>query len=78
MDYANKCARIQVNVGSLLDLSLSLTFFAKEEDDQNPAQQSQLIRPSIFKQLLQSVVENTYSASIMKNLGFLLASKFLN
>ena len=65
---------IRVNVGSIVAVELGLEFFAPGE---RPVEGPVLMRPEIFKQILQSLMENTYSASVMNNLGFLLVNKFM-
>ena len=81
VDKSSYSAKTRLNIGSVLDLELSMQFFAQkpDQDDSNDSNNNtELIKPQIFKQLLQSIIENTNSATVMKNLGFLLANKYLD
>ena len=79
VDKSSYFAKTRLNIGSVLDLELSMQFFAQEPDkDDTYASNAELIKPQIFKLLLQSIIENTNSDSVMKNLGFLLANKYLD
>jgi hypothetical protein len=61
-------------VGSILAVEVGLQFFSTNQVlQEGPI----LTRPEIFKQTLQSLIENTHSAAIMSNLGFLLVNKFM-
>ena len=59
----NGTARLRFNVGNVLDLSLSLTFFCTKPvvaaGSDGGSDRRILIRPGVFKQMLRSVVENT-------------------
>lgn len=77
IDARQKTAQLNLDVGNIINLSIVLTFFSSESELVQPSESHSLVKPSFFKQMFQLVVENTFSPSIMKNLGFLLAQKTL-
>ena len=49
------------------------TFENKSEE----LKQDEIIQPSVFKKLLLTIAENTYSENVMHNLHFLLLNKLV-
>ena len=77
----------QSNIGSIIDLQLSLHFFTDRDGhneimdrsafEPNLDKEEEIISPHIFKQLFQAIAENTYTENVMRNLNFLLLTKLM-